>query len=439
MNGKLLQRSRRALRKTGMRDVTCEDLGESIRLTGELPTWERKVQAGHIAAARGHCEVVNDVVVPGLTEPAMSVPGFTDSSLEGAEYDVVVVGAGVIGAAVARELSRHRLRIAVVEKEDDVAFNTTSRNDGMVHPGLEPTHGTLKASCNTRGNRMYTQVSQELGFELQRPGSIMLFDRRIKWLLVPLLARRCRRNGVPGEWRYVSGREVRRLEPHVTPRQRGGFYVSCTGIVNPFEVTIAYAENAAQNGVVFHLQTAVLGFGTVDNGDGRRIDTVRTNRGTLSTRAVVNAAGNWADVVAASAGDRSFSLHGRRGVDAIIDKRLVDTQRHVLGMPMFLKSVESHSKGGGLVVTVEGNLLAGPTAAETPYREDYSTTAADLAELTRHLELNTSVLPTDIITYFAVSGPQAIRRTSSSEGLPRSETSSTPRESSLPASPQRPP
>jgi glycerol-3-phosphate dehydrogenase len=439
MSGRSLRRVQRALHRAGMRGVACEALGQSIRLSGEVDTWERKVHAGHVAAAKGGCEVVNDISVPGVEEPAMTLPGFSDHSLEGAEYDVVVVGAGVIGAATARELSRHKLRIAVLEKEDDVAVQTTSRNDGMVHPGLEPKPGTLKALYNVRGNRMYTRAAGELGFELKRPGTIMLFDRRWKRLLVPLLARRCRANGVDGEWRYLSAREVRRLEPHVTPRQRGGFLVTCVGIVNPFEVAIAYAENAAQNGAAFHFETAVLGFGVSRDGDGRRIETVRTNRGTLRARAVVNAAGNWADAVAAFAGDRFFTLHGRRGVDLILDKRLAGAQSHVLGMPDFLKSQKSHSKGGGLVVTVEGNLLAGPTAEETPDREDYATGAREFEEVMRHLELNTAAGPADVITYFAGVRPAAysedfiIRRSSAVRNLVHAAGIQSPGLASAPA------
>jgi glycerol-3-phosphate dehydrogenase len=345
--------------------------------------------------------VVNDIRADGVEEPEMSRPGVRDSALEGKEYDAVVIGSGVIGCAAARELTRYDLRIAVLEKEEDVGVHTSSRNDGMVHPGFAPPPGSARAAYNVRGNRLYTRAAEELGFTLRRPGSILLFRSPLMILLVPYFRRRCRRNGVDGSCRYLSRSEVFRREPSVTRRQYGGFFLPSAGVVNPFEVTIAYAEHAASQGAAFHFGTAAEGFVLEKEGSGRRITGVRTNRGTLRTAAVINAAGNWADRIAGMAEDRFFSLHGRRGADLILDRRVGEMQRHILGMPSLIAGRKSHSKGGGLVPCVEGNLLAGPTAEETPAREDYSTSRAEVNALRRHLGLNTAVSEADVITYFA--------------------------------------
>jgi glycerol-3-phosphate dehydrogenase len=390
----------------------------ALLLEGRVADWQERVRAGYLAAkavrktakaerqrggsaVQGFRGVVNDISATGVVEPDMHRPAFRDQALEGAEYDAVIIGGGVIGCATARELARYELRIAVLEKEEDVAVHTSSRNDGMIHPGFAPAPGSKRARYNVRGNRLYTRAAAELGFSLHRPGSIILFRSPLMRLLVPLLKRRCRRNGVEGAYRYMSRREIAEREPTLTREQHGGFFMPSAGVVNPFEVTIAYAEHAAKQGVRFHFSTVVEGMSTRWQDGTIRITEVHTNRGTLRTGAVVNAAGNWADRVAEMAGDRFFSLHGRRGVDLILDRRLGQYQQHILSMPRFFRTKRTHSKGGGLVPCVEGNLLAGPTASETPAREDYGTSRREIEELGRHLELNTALSPADVITYFA--------------------------------------
>jgi glycerol-3-phosphate dehydrogenase len=370
----------------------------AIRLTGSVSSWDARVRAGRTAASFGFRGVLNDLTVPGVCDETIPQAAFRDSAIDGLEFDVVIVGAGVIGTAVARELSRYDLTIAVLEKEEDVGVHASSRNDGMIHPGLAPSPGSKKAYYNTRGNRMYEFLAGELGFTFHRTGSLALFRRRWMRLIVPYLKRRCRRNGVDGAYRYVSAREVRRLEPNVTAKQHGGFLLPSAGVVSPFEVTIAFAENAAENGVLFFFETTVE---AIERDDTHRIARIKTNRGTIGAGTVVNAAGVWADAVAEMADDRFFQIHPRRGVDAIVDKRLHGTQQRILSMPKWLGGSGNHSKGGGLIPCVEGNLLVGPTAKEEPGRENYATSDEELRAVLQHLALNARVGREDVITYFA--------------------------------------
>ena len=393
-----LRSLRRMMRRLGLHGCSADLRDGTILLSGRAGNWESRTAAGFAAVRCGFRYVVNDIVVPGRDEDAMVLPLEQGSRLEGRFFDVVVVGAGVIGSAVAREAAAYDLSVLVVEKEDDVAVHTSSRNDGMIHPGFAPKPGTLKAHYNARGNRMYTNAAEELGFTLKRTGSIILFDRWWYRLLMPVFRRRCRRNGVGGDYRYLSRNEVRRMEPHVTERQFGGLFLPSAGIVNPFEVTIAYAEDAAARGAEFSFSTAVTGM-TLNSAGA--IATVETTQGTVGAGVVVNAAGNWADVVAAMADDRFFSLHPRRGVVMILDKRLAAAQNHILSRPDIFRSQQQHSKGGGLIPCIEGNMLAGPTAVETHAREDYGTTAAELRDLSHQLSLNDRIQRDDIITYFA--------------------------------------
>ena len=368
---------------------------ESILLEGELPSYEAKVEAGWAAASCGYRGVINDICVPGISEEFLEPPPVSDGLLTGMYYDVVVIGGGVIGSAIARELSKWNLSIALLEKESDVAVHTSSRNDGMVHDGFAARPGSKKAAYNVRGNRLWEPLCKELAIDFKRPGSLVLFATALSAAVYPIMADRARRNGVDG-WEFWSKARVAAEEPHVTGEQHGAFYLPSAGVLSPYKATVALAESAIANGVRVILDTCVLGM-ELEAGAIRRIV---TNRGTCRAGVVVNAAGNWSDVVAGMAGDRFFSLHQRRGTELILDVTTGAYQRHLLGMPR-LTQLSSKTKGGGLVLTVEGNVLIGPTAREVPGRENYETNPEELQELEKHLRLNTKLSMSQAITYFA--------------------------------------
>lgn len=182
----------------------------------------------------------------------------------------------------------------------------------------------------------------------------------------------------------------------MTSNQHGGFFLPSSGVVSPYKLTIACAENACRNGAEIFLNTAVPGFEM----KGNRIIKIKTNRGNLRADLIVNAAGIWADKIADYADDRFFSIHPRKGMDAILDIKTARYQTRIVAMPSF-HQLRSKTKGGGIVPTVEGNLLIGPTAEEVPYREDYSTDAKTMEDLLQQLKLNTMLKKSDVITYFA--------------------------------------
>lgn len=390
-----LKAVRKSLEQKGIEGVEAFEWRRSVVLGGRVASWNDKITAGYCAVKKGYKGVVNDVEVEGLEPERMSLPVRKDGAIHGRKFDVVIVGGGIIGSAIARELSRYAVSILVIEKEEDLAKHASSRNDGMVHPGFAAKPGSLKAFFNIRGNRMYDAVSKELGFEFRRVGSLVLYDHSYSKTLTPFLMERCKHNDVDG-YGYVKKKRVAEMEPNVTDKQHGAFFLPSTGIISPYRATIAFAENAVRNGAEISLETVVTGF----EKEGDRIVKVLTNRGDCQAGMVVNAAGVWADVVAGYAGDRFFSLHGRKGTDCILDIRTGQYQHSVLAMPSVLQ-VKSKSKGGGLIPTLEGNLIAGPNAVEIPGREDYSTDPADLAELRKHLRLNTRVSEADVINYFA--------------------------------------
>ena len=394
---KNIDKVKRALKKKGLsRYVNADCWRKSVILTGEVNSWEKKVEAGFAAAHKGFKGVINDIEVTGIDREKIRTSSISDSLLENRYFDVVIIGGGIIGCAVAREISRLNVSIALLEKEEDLAMQTSSRNDGMIHPGFAARPGTKKAYYNILGNDLYTQWSEDLGFELKRPGSLVLFNSPFEKLLVPLFNRRARKNGVQGKYGYLSRKEVYRREPNVTNKQHGGFFFPTAGIISPYKASIAMVENAIQNGAELFLNTYVdsfvMGKGTIHS--------VSTNRGTLTSSIVINCAGNFADTVAQYGDDRFFSLHGRKGTECILDSRTGELQNNILSMPKVLK-MKSKTKGGGSVPCIEGNILLGPTAEEQPWKEDFSTDRKSFNFLLERMELNRKLNQSSIITYFS--------------------------------------
>ena len=367
-----------------------------LYLSGEVGSWDDLVRAGLLCAESGSkTHVVNNITVRGFTPPVTKTPAFTDNVLDGNSPDVLVIGAGVVGCAIARELARWKLVVLLVEKEYDVSLHSSSRNDGMVHPGIDLRPGLLKKKLNTRGNRMYTKICDELNVPFERCGQYLCFRER---KLLPSLYL-----SVPywlftgaGRTKVYTYESLKKREPHISPDIKCALEFRSAGIVCPYGLTIAYAENAVQNGVTLSLDTAVLGMEVKDG----RITAVKTNRGTVRPKIVINAAGVFAEEIAAMAGDRFFSIHPRRGTNAILDKKVKRNINTIYSL-MGTQSKEAHTKGGGVVSTADGNVLVGPDAVEAPFKENFETTAESIAgTFERQKQSAPWLTQKDIITYF---------------------------------------
>ena len=388
---------RRRLQKQFGGAVEAQLEHDVLTLTGQLPSWDQVVQAGRLCVCRGQYTVVNEITCPAAPVPPMHLPALRDSVLEGRRFDVAVIGAGVVGCAVARELRRWNVSVALLDKEHDVALQASSRNDGMVHPGIDPKKGTLKQKYNNLGNAMYPQVCKELGVPFKRTGQILCMPQKAAKLVMPLAPFYWRNVlGVPCE--YLSRDEVYRREPNLSEDVQCALSFPSAGIVCPYGLTIAYAENAVDNGAELFLDTAVTGM-DVEEGEVRRI---HTNRGSFTAGVVVNAAGVFSDQVAQMAGDRFFTIHARKGTNSILDRKAAHQVRTIASMLGTADTKKAHTKGGGIVSTVDGNLLVGPDAVETADREDTSTVRSSV-ETT--FAKQRGALPTlsggDIITYFS--------------------------------------
>ena len=289
------------------------------------------------------------------------------------KYDVIIIGAGVVGCMVARFLSRYKLDILLIEKEADVGMGASSANTAIVHAGYDPVPGSLKAVMNVAGNKMWDTLAGELNFPFERRGDYVVAIGKEELPKLDELWARGVKNGVPGMV-MLSGDEVRRREPNINPKVSGALWASTGGICDPFAVVIAAAENALMNGVTLMLETAFEDFVMEDN----RIVGVKTNRGTFGCRWVVNSAGLYSDVVMHKAGVRpEFHITPRRGEYYVFDRAEITINNVLFPVPTPI------TKGILVTTTLHGNTIIGPNAQEIEDKEDRSVTRMGLDEVWR--------------------------------------------------------
>ena len=366
-----------------------------ITLTGSLNTWQDVVAAGRLCAdKKSRWHLVNDIVCP-QADTSQRLPQCHDNALEGQTPQVLIIGGGVIGCAIARELSRFDIDTLLVEKEHDVALHASARNDGMVHPGIDLHPWQTKQKYNLRGNAMYAQICSELQVPYRQTGQYIGFDKAWMRPLLRIAPLYWRKMGVP--CRYVSKKEIQTAEPALNKNITCALSFPTAGVVCPYGLTIAYAENAVQNGVRLSLDTAVLGMTVEKNA----ITAVKTNRGTLYPKVIVNAAGVYGEEIAKMAKDRFFSIHPRKGTNAILDKKAAFQVQTIASMLGSVSTKTTHSKGGGVVHTVDENLLVGPDAVETQEKENFATEVQSIHNVVRkHAKASPQLCERDIITYF---------------------------------------
>lgn len=305
--------------------------------------------------------------------------------------DIIVIGAGVTGCAIARELSRYDLKITVLERASDVCEGTSKANSGIVHAGYDAHPGTLKAKLNAEGNRLMEALSEELDFPFKRNGSLVLcFDEADRPRLQMLLEQGIE-NGVK-ELRILEREELKALEPEISDAAVAALYAPTGGIVCPFGLTIALAENAALNGVRFELSTEV---GKVEKKEGGYL--VTTDRGTYEARVVVNAAGVYADRFHNMVSGEKLHIIPRKGEYCLMDKKVGGlVSRTIFQLPT------KYGKGVLVTPTVHGNLLAGPTAVDTGDHEGVNTTREGMEDVLGRASVSVKGLPVrQIITSFA--------------------------------------
>jgi glycerol-3-phosphate dehydrogenase len=342
--------------------------------------------------------LVNNIECKGEKPMPARSPRIEDNALEWEEPDVLIIGGGVTGCAIARELSKYSLSILLIEKEHDVAMQMSGRCLGVVQSGVGLKKSSLRYKFTRLGNAMFPNLCEELGVNFKRTGQFAYLKNRLwdSFLSLTLIY-----------WNWMGFKDVRvvgkdefhKYEPSVSSDIRAALYFPSVGIVNPFDLTIAYAENAVQNGVSIFLDTMVKSMETEDG----VIKSVITNRGTINPKVVINAAGVFCDHIAAMADDRFYSIHPQKGTTAVIDKKsagkLIQTVLASIGKA---PAKRKHTRDCGIVHSIDGTALVGPDNFETIHREDFSTSLISIKEIFSSLSKAVPSLDEkDIINYYS--------------------------------------
>ena len=310
-------------------------------------------------------------------------------------FDVVVIGAGVVGSLVARKLSSYQLSIAVLEKEPDVGNVTTMANSAIVHSGYDPVPGTLKAKLNVLGNKMFDKLCEELDVEMERIGSltVALYDEQLP--LLNKLAERSAQNGV--EVKILSAEETLKLEPHLNPEVKGSLLAPTAGIVNPFTLSVHAMENAVDNGVKLFLNEKVVNI----NKKGDFYSVTCESGNIYEAKVIINAAGVYSDEIHKMVEPIDYSITPRKGEYFILDHYTDDLVKHTI-FPL------PSEKGKGILVTpsIGGTYLIGPSAEAMPSKDDVSTDKPTLDEIRRQaLDMVPSIPFNQVIRTFAGTRP----------------------------------
>ena len=297
-------------------------------------------------------------------------------------YDVIIIGAGVTGCAIAWQLSKYNLSTIVLEKCSDVCEGTSKANSGIVHAGFDAVPGTMKAKMNVRGNEMIRELADKIGFAFKQTGAMVLcFDESDRYKLNDLYERG-QANGVTG-LEILDGDSARKLEPSLSKEVKCALYANTSGIVCPFEMTIAFAEVALSNGVKFELNTEVIGVERAESGF-----IVDTSNKQFEGKIVINAAGVYADTIHNMVCDNKIKITPRRGEYFLLDKEAGNlVGRTIFQLPTKL------GKGVLVTPTVHGNLLVGPSAESLNDKENTATTSEVLAGIKEKAGLSVEGIP----------------------------------------------
>ena len=289
-------------------------------------------------------------------------------------WDVAIIGGGVVGTAIARELAGYQLRCVLLEATDDIGTGTSKANTAILHTGFDATPGTLESRLVARGSALLRDYAERAGIAVERTGALLVAWTREQADSLDAIAGKSRANGYTSI-RSVSGPEVYEREPSLGQGAVGGLWIPDEWVIDPWSVPLAFATEAARAGVALRLRTRVTGVSEADDGDGFEL-ALAPGAEPVRCRFTVNAAGLASDEVDRMFGGGGFTIRPRKGELIVFDK----LARPLLSS-IILPVPTARTKGVLVAPTVFGNLLLGPTAEDVADRSDTSTSAAGLSAL----------------------------------------------------------
>ncbi|MDD5347295.1 MAG: NAD(P)/FAD-dependent oxidoreductase [Candidatus Omnitrophica bacterium] len=312
-------------------------------------------------------------------------------------FDVAIIGGGAVGTSIARELSRYKLLVVVLEKEEEPAFGVSKSNSGIIHPGTQNPPGLLKSRLCVEGNRLTRVIAQELGVDFKEVGELIVAFTEEEIFRLHRLLEDARALRVPGV-RMVDQVWLRGHEPHLSPRVKAALFAPTAGIISPYRLVYDLAENALRNGVQIHTDSRVT---AIENTRPHFI--VHTSKGPFKAKYVVNAAGLYADGICRMLGITDVAIKPVKGEEFILDKKRAYLTNHLI-FPLPSQS----TKGILVIKTADGNPMVGPTATEAESKEDLSTSQEGLEKVFSAVKrMVPEINEKDIIAYFAGLRPKA--------------------------------
>ncbi|OGW77980.1 MAG: hypothetical protein A3C51_01475 [Omnitrophica bacterium RIFCSPHIGHO2_02_FULL_46_20] len=313
-------------------------------------------------------------------------------------YDVIIIGGGVIGTSIARELSRYKLSMALLEKEEELAFGVSKSNSGIIHPGTQIPAHLLKSRLCVKGNSLTRKISKELGIDFKEVGELIVAFNEEERLKLVHLKKEAESLNVP-RLMIVDRRWLDNNEPNLSKEVVAALYAPTAGIVSPYRWVYSLSENAARNGVEIYTLAKVEKI----NIKGKKEFDLFTTRGMFKARYIINAAGLFADDISRMAGADDFKIRPRKGEEFLLDKKKENITNHLI-FPLPSKI----SKGVLIIKTSDGNPMIGPTAEDVEDRFDLATSEIGFKKVLFHAQrLVPSINGDDIIAYFAGLRPVA--------------------------------
>jgi len=313
-------------------------------------------------------------------------------------YDVAIIGGGVTGASIARELSRYKQKIALFEKEEEVAFGVSKSNSGIIHPGTQNAPDSLKGKLCVEGNVLTRKISKEINADFKEVGSLVIAFSEEDIPRLRQIKKEAEMLGVP-KLKIVDRAWLKKNEPNLTEDAHAALHCPTTGIISPYRLVYNLCESAVKNGVEIYTNAEVGNINVLRKAcqEKEARFELSTQVGTFYARYVINAAGLFADEISKMVGAGNFKITPRKGEEFLLDKK----REHLVNHVLFSLPTKT-SKGVLVIKTSDGNPMIGPTAHEVEDKEDLSTSDEGLDEVVSSVKkMIPTINPGDIIAYFA--------------------------------------
>ena len=402
----LEKKVKKIITKKGYKKIDIQIDNNIVYIKGKIRSYKDYIDiGGEIGKIKNIKGVVNNFIFP---NDIIKIKKSSNKEIIN-KADIVIIGGGVVGCSIARELSKYKLDVILVEKTSDVGCGTTKANNAMIHTGIGEKNNTLKQELCFKGHKIFEKLSKELQFPYKKNGLLLLLTKdSLKKIRIPnfisvfLISRIIpyyilfmgKKLGIP--LKIIRKKELMQREPKITNKSLIAIYSPTYGITCPYLFTIALAENSIKNGVNFLFNAEVVDIKTSEN----KIKSVLTTKGIIETKYIINAAGLHVDEISDMINAREYTIHPKKGSTIIFDINSSGLINHNISIVNFPR--EEHYKGGGAITTLDGNIQWGPTILENYDKNDTSVSVNEIDKIFESYSPIFDYFPKNsIINYFS--------------------------------------